>query len=183
MDSLTRSLRFLTIMRLVVVGTIVLSCLLIQASAGLNLRLGPIYGVGAAAVVLSGAWAAAGRVLRPVQQAYVHLCGDLVLVTALVYFSGASDSVFTFLYLVVIAVAAFLLLRRGALLVASLASILYGLMIELTTYEVIPPPPLRTTDRSIAFSSSRTFPGHWCWNSAFIASGSIDWTFLPFSAA
>jgi two-component system sensor histidine kinase PilS (NtrC family) len=142
MDPLVRSLRFLTIMRLVVVGTIVLSCILIQASAGLNLRLGPIYGVGVAAVVLSGAWAALARVLKPARQAYVQLGGDLLLVAALVYFSGASDSVFTFLYLVVIAVAAFLLLRPGALLIASLASILYGLTIELTAYEIVPPPPL-----------------------------------------
>jgi two-component system sensor histidine kinase PilS (NtrC family) len=142
MDPLVRSLRFLTIMRLVVVGTIVLSCILIQASAGLNLRLGPIYGVGAAAVVLSGAWAALAKVLRPAARAYVQLGGDLLLVAALVYFSGASDSVFTFLYLVVIAVAAFLLLRPGALLIASLASILYGMTIELTAYEIVPPPPL-----------------------------------------
>ncbi|HWC66123.1 MAG TPA: hypothetical protein VG777_08570, partial [Thermoanaerobaculia bacterium] len=84
MDPLVRSLRFLTIMRLVVVGTIVLSCILIQASAGLNLRLGPIYGVGAAAVVLSGAWVGLAKVLRPVRQAYVQLGGDLLLVTALV---------------------------------------------------------------------------------------------------
>ena len=163
MDSLTRSLRFLTIIRLVVVGTIVLSSVLIQASAGLSLRLGPIYGVGAAAVVLSGVWAAIRRALRPVQQAYLQLCGDLFLVTALVYFSGASDSVFTFLYLVVVAVAAFFLLRPGALLIASLASVLYGLTIELTAYEVIPQPPLfyrqDWTNPSLVFSLSFTIAG------------------------
>src|SRR5512135_935338 len=113
MESLTRSLRFLTIIRLVVAGTIVLSSVLIQASAGLSLRLGPIYVVGGAAVVLSGIWVAVRRALRPVQEAYLQLGGDVFLVTALVYFSGASDSVFTFLYLVVIAVAAFFLLRPG----------------------------------------------------------------------
>lgn len=142
MDSLKRSLRFLTIIRVVVVGTIVLSSVLIQASAGLNLRLWSIYAVGASGIVLSGAYALIGRWLRPAQEAYLQLTGDLVLVTALVYFSGASDSVFSFLYLVVIATAAFFLLRPGAILVASLASILYGLTIELTAYEVIPPPPL-----------------------------------------
>ncbi|HET9795331.1 MAG TPA: ATP-binding protein [Thermoanaerobaculia bacterium] len=163
MDSLTRSLRFLTIIRLVVAGTIVLSSVLIQASAGLSLRLGPIYAVGGAAVVLSGIWVAVRRALRPVQEAYLQLGGDVFLVTALVYFSGASDSVFTFLYLVVIAVAAFFLLRPGALLVASLASILYGLTIELTAYEVIPAPPLfyRTdwTSPSLLFSLCFTIAG------------------------
>jgi two-component system sensor histidine kinase PilS (NtrC family) len=141
-DSLKRSLRFLTIIRLIVVGTIVLSSVLIQASAGLNLRFWSIYAVGGAALVLSGMYAIVGRALRPVQEAYLQLSGDLVLVTALVYFSGASDSVFSFLYLVVITTAAFFLLRPGALLIASLASILYGLTIELTAYDLIPPPPL-----------------------------------------
>ncbi len=163
MDSLTRSLRFLMIIRLVVVGTIVLSCVLIQASAGLSLRLGPIYGVGAASIVLSGLWVALRRRIRPVQEAYLQLGGDLVLVTALVYSSGASDSVFTFLYLVVIAVAAFFLLRPGALLVASLSSILYGLTIELTAYEVVPAPPLfyrpDWTSPSLLFSLSFTIAG------------------------
>jgi len=53
-DSLKRSLRFLTVIRLVVVGTIVLSSVLIQASAGLNLRLWSIYAVGGAGILLSG---------------------------------------------------------------------------------------------------------------------------------
>ena len=142
MDPLKRSLRFLTVIRMVVVGTIVLSCVLIQANAGLNLRLTAIYGVGVGALLLSGIYALLGRVLKPVQEAHVQLSGDLLLVTALVYFSGASDSVFTFLYLVVIATAAFFLLRPGAILIASLASVLYGLIVELTAYELIPPPPL-----------------------------------------
>jgi two-component system sensor histidine kinase PilS (NtrC family) len=163
MDSLTRSLRFLTVIRLVVVGTIVLSCVLIQASAGLSLRLAPIYGVGGAAVLLSGVWGSLGRRLRPVQEAYLQLGGDLVLVTALVYFSGASESVFTFLYLVVIAVAAFFLLRPGAILVASLAAILYGATIELTAYEIVPAPSLfyrpDWTSPSLLFSLCFTIAG------------------------
>jgi len=158
-DSLKRSLRFLTVIRLVVVGTIVLSSVLIQASAGLNLRLWSIYAVGGAGILLSGLYAIVGRWLRPSQEAYLQLSGDLVLVTALVYFSGASDSVFSFMYLVVIATAAFFLLRPGALLIASLASILYGLTIELTAYEVIPPPPLfyRPDGRSSALLFSLCF--------------------------
>jgi two-component system sensor histidine kinase PilS (NtrC family) len=163
MESLKRSLRFLTIIRLVVVGTIVLSSVLIQASAGLSLRLSSIYGVGAAAVVLSGIYVLVGRVIRPVQEAYLQLTGDLLLVSALVYASGASESVFTFLYLVVIAVAAFFLLRPGAILIASLASILYGALVEMTAYEIIPTPPLfyrsDWTSPSLLFSLSFTVAG------------------------
>jgi two-component system sensor histidine kinase PilS (NtrC family) len=149
--------------RLVVVGTIVLSCVLIQASAGLSLRLSSIYGVGAAAVVLSGIYVLVGRVIRPVQEAYLQLTGDLLLVSALVYASGASESVFTFLYLVVIASAAFFLLRPGAILIASLASILYGALVEMTAYEIIPTPALfyrsDWTSPSLLFSLSFTVAG------------------------
>jgi two-component system sensor histidine kinase PilS (NtrC family) len=163
MESLKRSLRFLTLIRLVVVGTIVLSCVLIQASAGLSLRLSSIYGVGAAAVALSGIYVLVGRVIRPVQEAYLQLTGDLLLVSALVYASGASESVFTFLYLVVIASAAFFLLRPGAILIASLASILYGSLVEMTAYEIIPTPPLfyrsDWTSPSLLFSLSFTVAG------------------------
>jgi two-component system sensor histidine kinase PilS (NtrC family) len=162
-DSLKRSLRFLTIIRLVVVGTIVLSCVLIQASIGLSLRLSSIYAVGGAAVALSGIYVLAGRVIRPVGEAYLQLTGDLLLVSALVYSSGASESVFTFLYLVVIASAAFFLLRPGAILIASLASILYGALVEMTAYEIIPPPPLfyrsQWTSPSLLFSLSFTVAG------------------------
>jgi two-component system sensor histidine kinase PilS (NtrC family) len=163
MDPLKRSLQFLTIIRLVVVATIVLSCVLIQASAGLNLPLASIYGVGGAAVALSGIYVLLGRVIRPVQEAYLQLTGDLALVSALVYFSGASDSVFTFLYLVVIASAAFFLLRPGAILIASFASVLYGALVEMTAYEIIPPPPLfyraDWTSPSLLFSLGFTVAG------------------------
>ena len=140
-ESLQRSLRFLVIFRLVVVGTIVLSSILIQATAGVVLPLSYLYGVGAVTAILSAFYVGSRRRLPLVAQAYFQISGDLVLVTALVYYSGGSDSVFTFLYLVVVGVSAFLLLRSGALLVASFASFVYGLMIELTSYEILPPPP------------------------------------------
>jgi two-component system sensor histidine kinase PilS (NtrC family) len=142
MDGLRRSLRFLVTIRLIVMGTIVLSSILIQATAGLALPLTYLYGVAVLAVSLSLLHGYTAGVLRPRVDAYVQLCGDLVLVTALVYFSGGSDSVFTFFYLIVVGAASFLLLRPGGLLVASLASVLYGLMIEFSFYGVLPPPPL-----------------------------------------
>ena len=58
----------------------------------------------------------------------------------LVYSSGGPTSVFTFLYLVVIGAAAFLLYRTGAVVIASVAALAHGLMVELTAYEVLPRP-------------------------------------------
>jgi two-component system sensor histidine kinase PilS (NtrC family) len=51
---------------------------------------------------------------------------DVVLVTALVHFSGDRDSLFTFLYALVTVYAAILFERRGAFLAASLSALGYG---------------------------------------------------------
>src|SRR5215831_20157934 len=98
MNSLRRALRFLTVIRLVVISTIVLSSLLIQATAGLVLPLNYLYGLAVLAFVLSGSYLLAARRLSAEAEAYLQLTGDLILVTALVYFSGGADSVFSFLY-------------------------------------------------------------------------------------
>ena len=65
----------------------------------------------------------------------------------LVYSSGGPDSVFTFLYLVVIGAAAFLLYRTGAVVIASVAALLHGSMVELTAYEVLPRPRMAPAGR------------------------------------
>jgi two-component system sensor histidine kinase PilS (NtrC family) len=59
----------------------------------------------------------------------------------LVYSTGGPDSVFAFLYLVVIGTAGFLLHRMGAVLTASIAAVLYGSTVELVAFGVLPVPP------------------------------------------
>lgn len=66
---------------------------------------------------------------RPEVQAYTQFFGDLVLVTAMVYFLGGIESPFSLLYLVVIAVASTLLRREAGLTVASTANVLYVALI------------------------------------------------------
>ena len=66
---------------------------------------------------------------RPEVQAYIQFFGDLVLVTAMVYFLGGIESPFSLLYLVVIAVASALLRREAGLTVASTANVLYVAML------------------------------------------------------
>ena len=58
----------------------------------------------------------------------------------LVYFTGGLDSPFSFLYLVSIITASMLLYRRGGLLGASGAVILYGVLGDLMYYRVVPLP-------------------------------------------
>jgi two-component system sensor histidine kinase PilS (NtrC family) len=63
---------------------------------------------------------------HPVMQAYAQFLGDLLLITSLVYWFGGSASPFSMLYLIVISVAAALLRRRAAMLVANFAYLLYA---------------------------------------------------------
>jgi two-component system sensor histidine kinase PilS (NtrC family) len=71
-------------------------------------------------------------------QSLLQVLTDLVLVTVVVYATGGVDSSLNFLYPLVIIVACILLPRQWAYLTAALAFILYGTVLELTYFEVIP---------------------------------------------
>jgi two-component system, NtrC family, sensor histidine kinase PilS len=71
-------------------------------------------------------------------QSLLQVMTDLVLVTLMVYATGGVDSSLNFLYPLVIIVACILLPRTWAYLTAALAFILYGTVLELTYFEVIP---------------------------------------------
>jgi two-component system, NtrC family, sensor histidine kinase PilS len=71
-------------------------------------------------------------------QASLQVLTDLILVSLVVHATGGWDSSFNFLYPLVIIVAAVLLPRVWAHLVAALAFLLYGTVLELNYYEVVP---------------------------------------------
>ena len=123
MDSLKRSLGWLTIIRIVILLLILLSAALVQVGSGTQIELTFLYLLNAGALVLGLFHWTMGKQLDPVFSAYVQLFGDLGLVTMLVYSSGGPDSVFNFLYLVVIGVAAFLVYRTGSVLIATGSSV------------------------------------------------------------
>jgi two-component system, NtrC family, sensor histidine kinase PilS len=70
-------------------------------------------------------------------QAAIQVLTDLVLVSLIVHETGGWDSSLNFLYPLVIIVASVLLPRVWAYLIAALAFILYGLVLELNYYAVI----------------------------------------------
>ena len=76
---------------------------------------------------------------RPAVNAYLQFFGDLLLITALVYFLGGVESPFSMLYLIVIAVASTLLRRRAGVIVASAANFLYASLILLLYFGVLQP--------------------------------------------
>jgi two-component system sensor histidine kinase PilS (NtrC family) len=59
-----------------------------------------------------------------VAQAYFQIGSDLLIISAIVYSTGAIDSYFPFLYSLSIIMASILLYRRGAIMAASLSSLL-----------------------------------------------------------
>jgi two-component system sensor histidine kinase PilS (NtrC family) len=71
-------------------------------------------------------------------QAVIQVLTDLVLVTLVIHETGGWDSSLNFLYPLAIIVATVMLPRIWAQLVAALAFILYGTVLELAYFEVIP---------------------------------------------
>ena len=144
-NSLRRAVGWLTGIRIVVLVLILLSAVLVQVGSGVALEITFLYGLTAAALLLALFHWTVGRRLAPRFSAWIQLAADLAIVTVLVYSSGGPDSVFNFLYLAVIGASAFLLYRTGAVLVASVAAVLYGAVVQLLAYGILPPPPLAPT--------------------------------------
>jgi two-component system sensor histidine kinase PilS (NtrC family) len=71
-------------------------------------------------------------------QALLQVVTDLVLVSLVVHFTGGWDSSLNFLYPLVIIVACILLPRVWAYLTAALAFILYGAVLDLNYYGMVP---------------------------------------------
>ena len=71
-------------------------------------------------------------------QSILQIATDLLLVSLLIYVTGGVDSSLNFLYPLVIIVASILLSRRWAYVTAGVAFILYGAVLELCFFQVIP---------------------------------------------
>jgi two-component system sensor histidine kinase PilS (NtrC family) len=71
-------------------------------------------------------------------QSVLQVISDLLLVTLFVYITGGVDSELNFLYPLVILLASILLPRVWAYLTAALAFILYGAVLELSFFQVVP---------------------------------------------
>ena len=69
---------------------------------------------------------------------YVQVALDIALVTVIVYVTGGIESYLTILYLLSVIGSSIVLSRRGGYFAASLSSILYGVMVDLDFYGVLP---------------------------------------------
>ncbi len=135
------TIRWFLGLRLVVISTLFLGILLIQATTPLILPLKHFYGIILTTYALSLGYLVLHLVgLAPKLQAFIQLVGDIGIVTGLVYFTGGFHSPFSFLYLTVI-VAGAVIFRGGGLIFAGLSAIAYGLLIDLMVFGILPIPP------------------------------------------
>jgi two-component system sensor histidine kinase PilS (NtrC family) len=74
-----------------------------------------------------------------IKLAYGQLLVDTLLVTAIIYATGGIESIFSFLYMLVIINGSILLYRRGGMIIASVSSILYGTLLDLHYFGMIEP--------------------------------------------
>jgi two-component system sensor histidine kinase PilS (NtrC family) len=68
----------------------------------------------------------------------LQIATDILLATALIYVTGGVDSIFSFLYILIIIGAGIVLHGKGVFLTASLSSILYGALLVLQYYGYLP---------------------------------------------
>jgi two-component system sensor histidine kinase PilS (NtrC family) len=71
-------------------------------------------------------------------QSVLQVISDLLLVTLLIYITGGVDSSLNFLYPLVIVVSTILLPRAWAYLTSALAFLLYGTVLELCYFQIVP---------------------------------------------
>lgn len=86
--------------------------------------------------------------------AYQQLLFDVLAVTILIYLSGGVESIFSFLYLLVIIASAVLLFRPGSMLIASASSLCYGGLLDLQFFHWISPRYLTHTSGPSADSGT-----------------------------
>ena len=88
---------------------------------------------------------------------YVQIGLDTFIVTVIIFITGSFASVFSFLYLVVIIYSSMIIYRRGSMVMATLCSIQYGILIDLEYYGVINP----------FFINGNSTIGYYDWNTVF----------------
>ncbi|MBV9495119.1 MAG: hypothetical protein JOZ54_12795 [Acidobacteria bacterium] len=149
--------RMLIAVRVVVVTTLLMASLIIQYTVTELLPINYIYLTAVVTYALTLVYIAFGQ-LVPSRRAnlLIQVGGDLLVETLLVYFTGGLDSPFSFLYLVSIITASMLLYRRGGLLAASGAVILYGALADLMYYEILPLPE-QSLVSAVPWTSSRLY--------------------------
>lgn len=125
-----RQLRWLMILRVVTVTTLLISAFAIELTLKPGQTLRPLFLLAAAIYGMVLFYAFLDRWLKGTPTfVYLQLVGDALVVTAFVRITGGLDSPMSFLYMLPIAVAALLLVRRGGLILSGVCFALYAVLV------------------------------------------------------
>lgn len=167
--------RTLIAVRVVVVTTLLLAALIIQYTVREILPITYLYITTGLTYALTLLYIGLLQVIESRQvNLMLQIGGDLTIISLLVYFTGGLDSPFSFLYLVSIITASMLLYRRGGVLAASGATILYGALADLIYYGFLPVPeqswfvPTPWTSARLYLNMATNFAGFYA--AAFLTS-------------
>jgi two-component system sensor histidine kinase PilS (NtrC family) len=149
MEPLEKSAVRLMVYRMVVVLTFFLSALGIQAFLGGESSLQPFYYLIALVLGQNLLYTLLHLFVKPLRDRplfiYIQITGDILTVTLLAFYTGGINSIFTFLYHVLIVVAGYLLKKRGAFVVAALDCVVYGFLCLALFYDWASPDRLGGT--------------------------------------
>jgi two-component system, NtrC family, sensor histidine kinase PilS len=138
-EGMIRRIRWLMGLRLVVVILFLGSATFIQLKEEPPFSLAPLYFLIFLTFFFSLIFSLLlNRIRRLELFCYAQIGCDLLFETGLIHFTGGLESGFSFIYFFSIIAGASLLRRRGSLLIASASSILYGGLINLEYYGILP---------------------------------------------
>jgi len=132
-------LRWLLLLRIAIASAVLAVTMYLSfLDTTFSIPLRPLFAVVGAVFFFSIVWALLhNRMLEWPPFAGVQLSVDVVLATFLMYFMGGVQSPFVVLYLVIVAGAGVMLMRRGAIYIAGLTVVCYGVL-GLAAYTAAP---------------------------------------------
>ena len=140
---LSIQIKWVILSRVIFAVILIISCLVFSSGENLSFFAQPflsLYNIAACILILSIVYIAwLNKVKKKIVLAYFQTIADTIIVTAIIFVTGSYDSIFTFLYLVVIIYTSMLLLQKGSLIIATISCIQYGILIELEYYKIITP--------------------------------------------
>ena len=127
------------VLRFIIVTTILVSAVVLQlAGASVFPIVSVFYLILLSYVMTAFCFLLYSKGKYPGLQAYLQLVFDLFLITAFVYISGGVTSSTYALYIFAIIAASIVISKRAAYLAASLAAILFGLLVDGMYFGIIP---------------------------------------------
>ena len=136
-------IKWIILSRVIFAIILIVSCLVFSSGENLSFFSQPflsLYNIAACILILSIVYLIwLNKFKKRLVLAYLQTIADTFIVTAIIFVTGSYDSIFTFLYLVVIIYTSMLLLQKGSLIIATISCIQYGILIELEYYKIITP--------------------------------------------